>query len=105
MIGGYIKNTFGYNISNKNTSNIAKRLSMDIVIIIAFPTNFLETKHINGDYKSLGIKLSYNANIFSEYDNEVELESNNANQNQNLTTNSFLQHLIKNSCNSSETKS
>ena len=27
--------------------------------------------------------------LFSEYDNEVELESDNANQNQNSTTSSF----------------
>ena len=34
-------------------------------------------------------QISFANRLFSKYDNEVELESDDANQNQNLTTNGF----------------
>ena len=50
-------------------------------------------------------QISVADRLFSEYDNEVELESGNANQNQNSTTSSFFAASDQESCNSSETKS
>ena len=50
-------------------------------------------------------QISVADRLFFEYDNEVELESDNAIKIKTQLQTVFLQHLIKNSCNSSNTKS